>query len=328
MLVFLAPDRTRLNDLEQTARKYLAWKSIADEHELLNLNAFERNQAHSKAEQTEATLKRQLIDTYCWVLVPIQPDPKGSVDWQEVRLQGNGDFIGRVSRKLINEESLIVKFSATRVRMELDAHLWHDVAHLNTKKLWEYFSSYPYLPRLKNQEVLQEAIQEGVASLTWQDAFAYAEAYDEGQSKYLGLKAGQVAGVVFDSQSILVKPELAQEQLDAERPKSLERPEGVEGDEGGEVREGQQPAPGAAGGDGRPHRFFGTVTVDPTRLTSEAGKIAEEIVQHLAGLVDAEVKIRLDIEANVPEGVPDNIVRTVTENCRTLKFDEQGFEED
>ena len=28
----------------------------------------------------------------------------------------------------------------------------------------------------------------------------------------------------------------------------------------------------------------------------------------------------------VPDGVPDNVVRTVTENCRTLKFNHQGFE--
>ena len=29
---------------------------------------------------------------------------------------------------------------------------------------------------------------------------------------------------------------------------------------------------------------------------------------------------------NLASGVPDNIVRTVTENCRTLKFDAAEFE--
>jgi len=29
----------------------------------------------------------------------------------------------------------------------------------------------------------------------------------------------------------------------------------------------------------------------------------------------------------IPNGAPDNVVRTVTENCRTLKFESSGFEE-
>jgi hypothetical protein len=34
----------------------------------------------------------------------------------------------------------------------------------------------------------------------------------------------------------------------------------------------------------------------------------------------------LDIDAQAPSAVPDHVVRTVTENCRTLKFDTHGFE--
>lgn len=36
----------------------------------------------------------------------------------------------------------------------------------------------------------------------------------------------------------------------------------------------------------------------------------------------------LEIEAVIPEGSPDSVVRTVTENSRTLKFSSQGFETD
>jgi hypothetical protein len=55
--------------------------------------------------------------------------------------------------------------------------------------------------------------------------------------------------------------------------------------------------------------------------------LAAYVVQHLAGLLDAKMKITLEIEAEIPSGAPENVVRTVTENCRTLKFDSQGFEE-
>ena len=47
---------------------------------------------------------------------------------------------------------------------------------------------------------------------------------------------------------------------------------------------------------------------------------------HLTSLLDAKVKVTIEMEAELPSEAPENVVRTVTENCRTLKFDSQGFE--
>jgi hypothetical protein len=63
-------------------------------------------------------------------------------------------------------------------------------------------------------------------------------------------------------------------------------------------------------------------------LQRDAGRIADEVISHLTALVGSEVKVTLEIGAQVPNGVPENTVRTVTENSRTLKFDTQGFEKD
>ena len=73
-------------------------------------------------------------------------------------------------------------------------------------------------------------------------------------------------------------------------------------------------------------RFHGTVVLEPTRVGRDAGRIADEVISHLAGLVGAEVNVTLEIDADVPGGVPDHVVRTVTENARTLEFTTQGFE--
>jgi len=51
-------------------------------------------------------------------------------------------------------------------------------------------------------------------------------------------------------------------------------------------------------------------------------------VAHLVGLVGADVKVTLEIEAEMPTGAPDQVVRTVTENSRTLKFTTHGFEKE
>ena len=57
-------------------------------------------------------------------------------------------------------------------------------------------------------------------------------------------------------------------------------------------------------------------------------QVAVEVIAHLAGLSGGRVKVTLEIEADMPDGVPEQVVRIVTENSRTLKFDTQGFEEE
>jgi hypothetical protein len=87
---------------------------------------------------------------------------------------------------------------------------------------------------------------------------------------------------------------------------------------------GNTPPPAAA----KPKRFHGTVLLDATRVGRDAGRIAEEVIAHLDGLVHAKVTVSIEIEAELPDGAPDQVVRTVTENCRTLKFTSQGFEQE
>ena len=79
-----------------------------------------------------------------------------------------------------------------------------------------------------------------------------------------------------------------------------------------------------------PHRrYHGTVRIDATRVGRDASQIAEEVVAHLVGLTGAEVTVTIEIEANLPDGASEQVVRTVTENGRTLKFEPgSGFESD
>jgi hypothetical protein len=76
----------------------------------------------------------------------------------------------------------------------------------------------------------------------------------------------------------------------------------------------------------RPRRFHGSVELDPDRVGRDAGKIAEEVIQHLSTLPGANVRVVLEIEADVEDGVPESTQRTVSENCKTLKFRSHGFE--
>jgi hypothetical protein len=77
-----------------------------------------------------------------------------------------------------------------------------------------------------------------------------------------------------------------------------------------------------------PKRFHGTVTLDATRVGRDAGRVAEEVIAHLTGLVGAKVTVTLEVEAQIPSGASDQVVRIVTENSWTLKFTGQGFEKE
>jgi hypothetical protein len=341
-LVFLAADKARLADLDDGVRRYLAWQSIVDEVEALDLTPHQKKQATTQRDGADGAVTARLPETYHWLLVPGQSSPTAPVEWQSIRLSGTEALALRAAKKLKNEESLILSLAGSQLRREMDrVPLWRATAdgtqnHVAVKQLMEDFGRYLYLPRLQTPAILTEASEDGIKLLTWEkDGFAYADDYDEAGKRYRGLRAGQRVHVAPDAPTgMLVKPERARRQLDEEKP--VTRPPGPTGTETGtSVGVGGDPGTtGASGGKGltvprprpQPRRFHGTVRLDAGRTGRDAGKVADEVLAHLVGLVGAEVTVTLEIAAQVPGGVPENVVRTVTENCRTLKFSSQGFE--
>ncbi|RMH31880.1 MAG: ATP-binding protein [Planctomycetota bacterium] len=339
-LVFLAADATRLRELLHAARQYLAWSSIWDEREQLNLDNFQSKQAETKRRNADETVKARIPETYQWLLVPSQPDPKAQPEWIEMRQQGQETLANRASKKLTNEELLLTQLGGTRLRLELDrVPLWRG-DHVGVKQLMDDFATYLYLPRLQSSDVLIAAVRDGLSRLTWKsDSFAYAEGWDEKAKRYVGLQSGTSVRVIADGQSLLVNPGAASTQMDKETAAAATRnSDGSAGaEEAGttltETPTGD-PSPAGGSGDGEPtsmkpvyRRFHGSVQLDPLRAGRDASRIADEVIQHLSKLVGADVEVTLEIQARLSEGASEKTVRDVTENCRTLRFDTFGFEE-
>jgi hypothetical protein len=255
-------------------------------------------------------------------------NPQASVTWQAIRITGGDALAMRASKKLRSDELLVTSLGSTILRKHLDeVPLWRG-DHVALKQLVEDFARYLYLPRLAGPEVLVRAILDGVALLTWPtDTFAYAESHDEAAGRYRGLRGGTLVTLTAESAGLLVKPDLARRQMDAEKKQEemRDRPKDTEMDDGGESDET------SGGGQEEvlaPRRFHGTVRLDPARVGRDASRIADEVVAHLAGQVSAEVTVTLEIEALLPNGASDQIVRTVTENSHTLKFTSHAFEKE
>ena len=320
-LVFLAPDKMRMQDLDEAVRTYLAWTSILDEQELLDLSPHQVRQAQTQQAAATSTVTARLPETYQWLLVPTQDNPQAAVGWQAIRLAGQEALAVRASKKLRNDELFLTSLGATRLRLEMDrVPLWRG-DHVTITQLVDDFGRYGYLPRLKDAAVLLEAVRAGCALLTWeQDAFAYAESYDEANQRYRALQSGQHISITDGGAGLLVRPDIARRQINAESQPQPPRGDKVIPPFPPPVL----PPPPAA--PSRPRRFHGTVTLDPARAGRDASKITDEVLTHLVGLLGSSVRVTLEIDAEIPDGVPDNVVRIVTENSRTLKFTSHGFE--
>jgi len=87
-LVFLAVDQTCLQDLDEAVRRYLAWESILDEKETLDLSPHQVKQAETQRDSADSTGTAHLPEAYQWLLVPLQSSPQAAIEWQAFRLTG------------------------------------------------------------------------------------------------------------------------------------------------------------------------------------------------------------------------------------------------
>jgi len=325
MLIFVTPDKDSMETLEHETRRYLAWKSVIADAKALNLDEHQKDQATESISRSDGTVNVRLQAAYGWLLVPAQEGTE-PMTWDTTRIAGGTEnYVAKAAKKLEENQQLITRWSPVLLKMELDKWLWQDTPHIGVKKLWEYLCTYIYLSRLRDAEVLLDAIRDGVRS---RDFFGYAAAVGE-DGRYQGLVFGTPGGtILLDSQSVLVKPEVALKQQENEVKATEYTVPQPTTESGMASKEAVQPYLPEVNKERIFRRFHGSVALDPMRLGRDAGKVAEEVVQHMAGILGAKVEVIIEIQAEMPSGTPDHVVRTVTENCSTLKFKTYGFEEE
>lgn len=326
MLVFIAPDETRNAEWAASIRKYLAWKSIERDAATLNLDHQQNKQVAEAVRRESETVDKQLQETYSWLIVPQQPNPAQAIEYAVEKIRISDSFLDGAARKLKSNEWLIQGLSPDNLLMELEPlDIWKDATHLSIKKLWAWLTNYCYLPRLYDYSVLEATIRDGVSRLI--PAFAYATGIDE-DGKYTGLTMGRPFTLYFDDNALIVQPEIAQAQIDAERAArqrdTVALP--VAGRSAPVVKtvDSTDDAPPPP----KPKtRYYGSVQINPQRAMRDLSPIADEIIVRLASLPGADVKITVEIESVHREGFDDATVRTISENSRTLNFNHHGFED-
>ena len=324
MLLFLAPDDSEWQTLQRSLRNFLAWQSIQNEAEELNLDPRQNREVKTALDAHDKTANTQLHSCYRWLITPSQDAAEAAPALSAQSVTGGAPCIQRVYRSLSSDNEIIYELSPDYFLAEMPDFLWQHVDHLDLKKLWGDLCQYRYLPRLANRAVLESCLVAGVNRTD--PAFAHATGYDQDRSRYTGLKLGQTPTLFFDGMDCLVKLDVALAQLKRERkpdpvfpdPDPIIGPDPViDTDPGPEPPRPPKPKT----------RYWAQVDIKPERLLADIDQIDNEVLEHLRSGNHARLKVSLYIEADSREGFDDVAVRTVNENSNTLGFSEHGFED-
>jgi hypothetical protein len=316
-----------LESLIKAGAELLGWEEVLSKKDELDLSPSTVKQAEARHKTAKSTFELRLPEAFMWLIYPTQSAATNPVQWIDERLTGQDSLAVRASKKLISSEQLLTTFGPNSLRKELDnVPLWKG-NHVRIKDLASYFAQYLYLPRLKSSDVLLEAIEQGLSRTSWDvDTFAYADELDSGSGQFKGLDAGKIIRPLLNENAVLVKGDVASAILEKQKEsKRASAPAdfGTTTTTSVSVSKGI-PAPANV----QPKVFYASVPVkDPSRFLKEAGTLNTEVISQLTAIYGAEAEITIEIRINVHDGIPDNVRKAVTENCKTLKYQNFNFEE-
>lgn len=327
-LVFIAADNRQLESLKDAMRAALAWTGIMRDTDngRLDLKSSDIALSKDKAKEAQDTVSTRLKETWAYLIYPYQDTAQTDVAFTTTRISAQDGVLGRASKKLVSDEALLPEIGPERLNRELEKYIWNGKPHLSLGQVWEYLNRYTYLPRLKGRDTLIRGVQASVGGMI-PGPFAYAERWDETSEEYVGIaiEKSSMALVAIDNEAVIIKKEIAE----ANRPRS---PVPAKNDSpapaGGQAEPASYPNsndPTATGSatttpERDPTRFVGTVMLSSDRPARDMAQIIEAIVEQLTTIPNAEVTLKLEIDAEVPSGLDRSKTRTLMENANTLGF--------
>ena len=336
-LIFVAADASNVEAARENARRERAWRSILDDADLRqNLTLAQANDAEAQARRSRDALRQSVRGAWVHVL---HPGPSHGAGTGEAA-GGRGYVIG--STRIVNRgggksvpEAVWDKVSADGTvfgeigpanLMQSLAPIWPtDRPHLSIDDIRDWFASYVYLPRLRDEATLDGALQRLVENLA--DPFAYASGFDEESGAYEGVMDGRALLPGHFKSGLLVQ----REAVPATRPDA--EPSRT-GGEGSSVPDFPAPEPKDRGeapaSAPRPKRFFASLEIDPERAGLEVARIMDGLLVELTRVPGSALRLHLEIEGVAGDGgYPGDVVDTVQANARDLGLDGNnlGFEE-
>ena len=330
-LIFAAPDASNIDAARQNARRERAWQSILNDADLRdNLTRAQTSDAKGQAERSREALVRSIRQSWVHVLHPGPPDAGDNpADTQRgyvvraTRLINRGGAKGIpkvVWDKISGDGTVIAEMGPQNLARSL-APVWPaDRPHVPVETIRDWFASYAYMPRLRDDATLNRGLERLIKDLA--EPYVFAAAFEEDTGTYDGAIEGIVRVTDGPGSGLLVRreavPRTVREpgpgEYGADEVKETERDE-TEPDE--PVKERTE-AP--------PTRFFASIPVEPDRAGLVVARIMDALLVELTRSPGSNVRVTLDLEGYAEEsGYPKDVVDIVKANARDLKIDKQTF---
>lgn len=337
-LIFFAADSSvegRLNDAGNT---HLAWRSILSDinENQLNLDLFQVNLAKKNAESAENNLKQLIREAYKWILCPLQLNATDrQVDWEAVSISTNAqNLIQEIENRLLEEEWITTEWSPIHLQKLLTQWYFKDgVSDVNALKVYHDTCHYLYLPRLIDDQVYKNTIDQGLKS---EDFFAFASAKQDDQ--YLGFRFGNGGMPMLDDACVLIDKAAAVTYR--EKTKTVAPSEKIGQSTSGNyqvITESDCPSqiqsqsmvtsvmPSVTQSVIK-NQFYGNIDLDPVKAKIDFATIVDEVVQQFTAKLGVDVSISIEIQAKSQGGFEEALQRTIKENCKVLHFKNSEFE--
>lgn len=332
-ILFLVADGSATQSLRDHVRRYLAWKSIVDDANELNLDKHHEKESNKSLVEAAARVDASIREAYRFLLAPMQDaDSDGTLSkvlWEDEPLSLTGSNYDKAIIATTREKEWVISaWAPTHLESLLKRWFWkEDRVSAGALRVWLDTCRYLYLPRLATSDVFLDTVRSGVQHKDW---FAYATA-EKSPGEYEGLVFGGSGGVYLDDGAVLVRPSAIAPKTDVSGSQSVTYPVGGEAADHVGAGAGKSsllkaaeggPSPGAAH-----RRFHGSIDIDTTDPIGSFADVVQNVIEHFTALYGAEVTISVDIQARKGAGFDAKVVRVVKENCATLKFRIADFED-
>ena len=329
-LLFLAASSDGVRETRSAARRFLSWDSIINGNRRVpNLTGDRQNQSRSQQQEANPALDNSLASAYRWIMAPSQPDPQSAEydtgNWRQISAQA--DIAANALQRFVADEFLVDTLAPEALNRRLQERLWNGPNpryHVTVDELWDLLTRNVYLGlRLRNRQVLEQCLDEGIRA----GIFGRADGYDAATDEYRNLMHGirdssatyQIAPLT--GSTLIVEPDVAQLHLEEEEPVPIGR--GVDDRDPPPVPEPPpQPKPTPTPEPRLPRRLVARKTVAQQDAVSYDfnATIRDEIARVMAA-AGCSVVVDVTVTVSKEDGISENVARSMRNNSRMLGID-------
>ena len=324
-IIFLAPDEKNLGNLVNALADKKAWEKVIEERLLLNLTVNQENQANKRIGQASNTISIRISETWSHLIIPYQSEPSATDPLFEYKsLSGTKGSLGeRASEKCIQEDFIFETLGARLIRDRMNDFLWKNKNHLQVRELIDWSRKYLYLPRITIDQVIINSLVNPMAALSGETTFYLADNYDESTNIYDGLRPQASSSTNLPSlNSFIVKNEVGETQKANQNLRTSDSTISTNNNSSttSEVTGGNIKIPPIPSQSTKT-TFTASLKLNPQMAGLQTSQFMDEVMSHIQSLPNAEIKMSVEIEVKVPQGIDNETARIILENSTVLNID-------